>query len=723
MIAAATDRRLAAIPLAGAVLCLFWLAAPLPRGGVYTEDDLGAFHLPLRAAYQDALRHGDNVLWNPHLFNGFHVHGEGQIGMFHPLHWAAHRFLPLPAAFMITLLASYPFAFAGMWILLRRWRLPAAAAAHGAFLFTFLGFSMNHYVHVHFVLAFAHLPWGLWCVDAAMRGETPRLRWAGRIGLPLLGASQLLLGAPQPTWFAWLIEGAFAVGLLWRTRRVGAFAALGALKCVAFLIAGVQTLPMLAMVADSYRAAPDAEFRLFISLRPWNLLQWVQPYLFEGRVYATRLKDEPWDAPYLGAATPALICFAAAALRGRGPMLWAAIGLIAFGLLAALGGYGFLHPLLDAIPVVNKLRAPARHVAIAHFGMALGAALGVALLARGEPWPKGAARAALLPAAAACAIAAGVAALRALDWPATRDALALDVMPTATVFFGALLVAAASLLVWRAAHGGRHALSALLCLTLIDAGLYSMRHKHAETLDEVLARIDAPPAAPGAAFDPDIHPSTMNLPMMIGHRMPFGYVALSPARRLDHTLEEPLRLAGVAWRRARVADPALREAALRGETWVPLEDPMPRAWLVAEARATDDPARDLPAIDPRRAALVDAPAELDPGPPGRADVLLDRPGRFTVRTETPGRQLLVTGMSWHAGWRVVPPPAAAASVIRVNGDFLGVLVGPGEHVVALEFRPAEFTNGLRLTALGLAALLGLVALAIADFRRPAPPAP
>lgn len=712
-------RTAAAVPLVGGAICFAWLAAPLLCGGIYTEDDLGAFHLPLRAVYQEALRNGDSVLWNPYLFNGFHVHGEGQIGMFHPLHWAAHRFLPLPSAFLITLLASYPIAFAGMCLLLRRWRLPPVAAAQGAFLFTFLGFSMNHYVHMHFVLAFAHLPWGLWCVDAAMRGESRALRWTGRLGLPLLGASQLLLGAPQPTWFAWLIEGAFALGLLWRTRHIGAFAMLGALKGVALLLAGVQVLPMLAMVAESYRAAPDADFRLAISLRPWNLSQWVQPYLFEGRVYATRLKDEPWDAPYLGAATPALLFFAAVALRGRGVMLWGALGLIAFGLLAALGGYGFLHPLLDAIPVVNKLRAPSRYVAMAHVGMAFGAALGVALLTRPGRWPAGAARAALLPGAASLAIAAVVAALRALDWPTTREALALDVMPTAVVGLGAAFVAVASALVWCAARGHRWALPALLCLTVLDAGLYSMRHKHAETLEEVIARIDLPPAPPGTAIDPDIHPSTMNLPMMLGYRMPFGYVALSPARTLDHTREEALRLAGVAWRRARVADPALHEAALRGETWLPLADPMPRAWLVNEARVSEDPARELPLMDPRRVALVDAPLDLDDAPPGRVEVLVDRPGSFAARTEAAGRQLLVTGLAWHAGWRLVAAPDGAAfetPVLRVNGDFLGVVVPPGEGTVEVVFAPEELNTGLWLSVLGGVLLLGLGMVAWARLR-------
>ncbi|HEY2146661.1 MAG TPA: hypothetical protein VGH32_01910, partial [Pirellulales bacterium] len=56
------------------------VAGPFLSGRIYTADDLGAFHLPLRAFYADCLAHGEAFDWSPQLFCGFYLTGEGQIG-------------------------------------------------------------------------------------------------------------------------------------------------------------------------------------------------------------------------------------------------------------------------------------------------------------------------------------------------------------------------------------------------------------------------------------------------------------------------------------------------------------------------------------------------------------------------------------------------------------------------------------------------------------------
>src|SRR5690348_1869498 len=89
------------------------LVLPLIASRVFVFNDLAWFHLPLRYLYQQAMRAGDTVLWTPSLFAGFYLHGEGQIGLFHPFHQLLYRVLPLPAAFNLELIANYPAAFAG----------------------------------------------------------------------------------------------------------------------------------------------------------------------------------------------------------------------------------------------------------------------------------------------------------------------------------------------------------------------------------------------------------------------------------------------------------------------------------------------------------------------------------------------------------------------------------------------------------------------------------
>ena len=76
---------------------LLTMAAPLLAGRVYVNNDLGAFHLPIRAFYAERLDRGEPFDWMPQLFAGFYLTGEGQGGTYHPLHWLLYRFLPLPA--------------------------------------------------------------------------------------------------------------------------------------------------------------------------------------------------------------------------------------------------------------------------------------------------------------------------------------------------------------------------------------------------------------------------------------------------------------------------------------------------------------------------------------------------------------------------------------------------------------------------------------------------
>ena len=100
----------------------------------------------MRHLFQQALHAGDTVLWTPSIYSGLYLHGEGQIGLFHPFHQLLYRLLPLGAAFNLELIASYPVAFGGMFWFLRRLRFGYAAALFGAMLFAFSGFNLLHHI-------------------------------------------------------------------------------------------------------------------------------------------------------------------------------------------------------------------------------------------------------------------------------------------------------------------------------------------------------------------------------------------------------------------------------------------------------------------------------------------------------------------------------------------------------------------------------------------------
>ena len=279
------------------------LAGPALVGRVYTADDLGAFHLPMRAFYQQCLAHGNRFDWSPQLYCGFYLTGEGQVGTYHPWHWLLYRLLPLGAAFDVECLANYPLMLLGVYCFLRLWRLRRDAALLGGVMFTFSGFCLLHFVHVNCIAVVAHVPWLLLAIDIAIRGRSRRRRWLAGTAVALVSGSQILLGYPQVVAMSLVLEASYAVlmlrrvasaeiavrgeapperkivGLpLWRSSSVLFWKALG------FAIGGAQLLPTLEAVGQSSRQSVGEAFRGWGSLDPLNLIQFVAPYLFQSRV-------------------------------------------------------------------------------------------------------------------------------------------------------------------------------------------------------------------------------------------------------------------------------------------------------------------------------------------------------------------------------------------------------------------------------------------------------
>lgn len=688
-----------------AVLC--W---PLLRHRVFVEDDLAAYHLPFRAFYHACVQRGQSFLWDPCIFNGFYLHGDGQIGMLHPVHWLIYRLFPLDTAFMLDLLSSYPLAFAGMYLLLRRWKLPVSGALFGATLCAFLGFNMNHYIHMAFVAVLAHVPWALLAIDMVMRGRHPK---RGGMLLLAVGASQLLLGFPQGVYYAWIIEAGYALLLAWREGRPGRLFFLGAVKVLSVFLGMVQLLPTWDVMARSFRAAPGMDMQLSVSLHPLNFLSLLNPYLFQWRYFGPIKGDEPWDAPYMGVAATVLLVYTLLAWRSLGrrrPLAAFAWGLVLFGVLSALGKYGFLYPVYAWLPLVSKFRAHARHLCIAHTGMALLAALAFSQLAEGAghgnviSWRR-LGWLLVLPLVSA-GMTLGVALGRI--WPEWMGQAALlhYTMPFPALILGCALLTAAALLVAAAGRGRRVALAGLVLLTCADIGLYSLRHKPQATLDAFVHEVSSPPAAEGTRVDSDIHPMFMNRFGMLGLRGVYGYTSFMPERRLDFTLEPPLRLAGVQWREARAAaSPELAAAWERGEHWMPLSGGLPRARLLSEVRASQDPAGDLCSVDPAHVALTEMPLSLPAGVPGQASITKDAPGDIHVQTNALDRQVLVISESYHPGWRAWID-GSPVDVLRLYGDFIGCVVPAGTHQAMFRFEPWSYRLGKAMSLAGLA-LAGL----------------
>ncbi|HEV3418310.1 MAG TPA: hypothetical protein VG056_15910, partial [Pirellulales bacterium] len=349
---------------------LLALATPFLAGRVYTADDLGAFHLPMRAFYADCLAHGDAFDWSPQMYCGFYLTGEGQVGAYHPLHLLLYRWLPLGVAFDLECLASYPLMLLGMYLLLRRWKMKRDAALFGGLTFTFSGFCLLHFVHVNGVAVVAHIPWLMLAIHTAIRGADRNRRRLGGIAIALLTGSQLLLGYPQYVWLSIVAEIGY-IALLRREGRVVADAAsvgirsIGAIalwKTLGVMLGGIQLLPTLDALQHSSRQTAESSFGGWGSLDPLNLIQLVAPYLFVNRVVGQNTHEL---GLYAGSVTLLLAawCLLHRPAAGR-PCLLAngAIALVVLGLLLAFGDHGPLNSFVARVPLVNRFRFPCRAI-------------------------------------------------------------------------------------------------------------------------------------------------------------------------------------------------------------------------------------------------------------------------------------------------------------------------------------------------------------------------
>lgn len=77
---------------------------------------------------------------------------------------------------------------------------------------------------------------------------------------------------------------------------------------------------------------------------------------------------------------------------------------------------------------------------------------------------------------------------------------------------------------------------------------------------------------------------------------------------------------------------------------------------------------------------------------------------FALEVESRTGGLIASSVSHSAGWRL-QRDREEGTVLRVNAGFLGFEVPPGRHQVVLEYRPAGWTWGLWLFALGLIGML------------------
>jgi Bacterial membrane protein YfhO len=719
------------VSIAALFLTLAW---PMLRGEIYLADDLGDFHLPMRAFYAQQLAHSEPFDWCPDLYCGFYVTGEGQAGGYHPLHWVLYRTLPLSLAFDLECWLSYPLMLIGLYAFFRRLRLSDESALFGSIAFTFGGFNLLHFVHPNAIAVIAHLPWLLCAIDIGLRSQNAKYRCWAWASIGALTGSQLLLGYPQYVLYSAFVEFGYLLLVGWnmpaRSRAViRGIACWTAALLLGALLAGVQLLPTFDLLQHSVRQNIDHPLATQGSLHPFNLLQLVAPYLLDNRVVGENTHEL---GLYLGAAPLALAVWHLANRRNRRrfrAVTAAAIITALFGLLWCFGSFGPLGWLQEHTPLVNKFRLPCRAIVVFQLGMATLAALGFGDLVSRQSAQFAAAKTTqihrlwLLPIVAlALAIAVPIV------WPAHVSAWPL-------VIVGPVLILFATCLIQLALNGVRWALPLLVIFAAADLAVYGMSEsiwRRTEPLANFIKQIDVPPADPQCRVAVDLACGRESAPgengLRVGDRILFtgwkradGYAGLEPARRLDYGQPAALQVAGVGWISDRAAaaistelQPKMTAAEKAPEHWIPLPNPSPRVRLVSATFFSNDPAHDLCKIAENQ-AIVDEPLELPAGPVGRAILIVDRPGHIVVELNCPTQQLLIVNESFYPGWTTTID-GHDAKLLRVNGDFLGVVTPPGHHEICLEFQPDSLRIGRLVSCFGLGLLVVTFVLGATFFR-------
>jgi hypothetical protein len=667
-------RRLAGVATGASAVLLAMLAWPLVTRRVFVFDDLQWFHLPLRYLYQQALQAGDTVLWTPSIFAGLYLHGEGQLGAFHPLHQLLYRLLPLDIAFNLEAITSYVAAFAGMVWFLGRLDLSRAAALVGAMLFAFSGFMLLHHQHLNVVAVVAHMPWLLAAADVVIVEERGR-GW--RLGFAVLAGSlgsAFLLGFPQAVWWNALTLGLFAVYRATETRRWRGLFDCAAAVTIGVLLGGIQLLPSADAVAQSVRAQVSPDFAMSYSLHPANLLQLWSPRVFTDGAYnerETMLFHE--FGIYSGALLPVAFCWMWSrwkALPARRGLIAAATVLTVLGVWLALGRYGGLAGLLAQLPVLQSLRAPVRYIVLAQFAAAVLAALTIDdLVAIGEGKSDGRVARSV---AVWIPLALSVATLLMVS-SGLADGRRYGFASVAAAAPGVALIAAVSLLVVLAARRVRWALPALVLVTMVDLAMWGVRFIYGEPPRAIAEVAHLAPRAPreieaayAAATDSGLYRS--NQLVLRGYRMTSGYVGLYPATRHELGGDEARRLSGTYW------------------------------YFTPEGVRH----RFFGAVD--RVRVLDREGQ---SAAGVARMAIDRPGRLVAHVDASGPSIVALTERFHTGWSATIDGRPVPTV-RVEGDFLGCLVDAGVHRITLRFMPRSFVYGSIVSVAGAIALVGVL---------------
>jgi hypothetical protein len=146
---------------------------------------------------------------------------------------------------------------------------------------------------------------------------------------------------------------------------------------------------------------------------------------------------------------------------------------------------------------------------------------------------------------------------------------------------------------------------------------------------------------------------------------------------------------------------------------------LPRAWVVAQARAITTPGAALselmaPTFDPATQVLLEAPyppaaraASAGGGSASRVISLHEGWNRRTIDLVAAQPGYLVLAYTYYPGWNATVD-GEPAEILRADYTLLALPVEAGQHRVELSYRPLSFILGAAISGLAVLAMIGLL---------------
>ena len=329
----------------------------------FVFGDFGLFGYPLAYYHRQSFWRGEVPLWNPLNDCGLPFLAQWNTLTCYPLS-LIYLLLPMPWSLGLYDLCHLFLAGLGMYFLANSCTANRFGATVAGITFCFSGLALNCLVWPNNIAALGWMPWVVLCVDRAAR-----LGGRNTVIAAVVGAFQMLAGAPEVTVFTWTIALLFCLSQRqWPAappKRI-----LTRFAMVAAMVAGLtalQLLPFLDLLSHSHRDTGQANMESPMPLTGWANYLVPLFHCYKSPPGLFFQPDQWWTYSYY-LSEGVLAAAACSVWLARERRVWLLAGLTGLCLVSALGDQAYLYAWLRRLfPPLNFVNFPIKYVVVVTF--------------------------------------------------------------------------------------------------------------------------------------------------------------------------------------------------------------------------------------------------------------------------------------------------------------------------------------------------------------------